>query len=174
MVLATHVLGPFYLTHLLLNLIRGSNDPRIVFVSSGGMYAEKIDTDDFEYRKKKYDGVRAYARTKRMQVVLAELFASNSTYDGITFTSMHPGWSYTPGLSSALPAFTRWLKPFLRSVSQGIDTIVWLLSENREKLHNGVFYFDRRERKTIRLKGTENSVMEKEFFWNFCQSSTSE
>src|SRR5512137_2448834 len=68
---ATHVLGPWLLTRLLLPRLRRSRDARVVFVSSGGMYTQALSLSDWEWRKRPYDGVVAYAQTKRMQVVLA-------------------------------------------------------------------------------------------------------
>ena len=47
----------------------------MVFVSSGGMYSATLDADDMESAAGDYEGIRAYARTKRMQVVLAEAWA---------------------------------------------------------------------------------------------------
>ena len=58
--LATHVLGPHELTKRL------PATDRIVWVSSGGMYAQKLKVDDLEYLKGQYKPVTAYARTKRM------------------------------------------------------------------------------------------------------------
>ena len=65
---ATHVLGPQLMTERLLPLLRAARGASVVFVSSGGMYSSPLVIDDLEYLDN-YNGVRAYARTKRMQVV---------------------------------------------------------------------------------------------------------
>src|SRR4051812_30647462 len=69
--LATHVLGPHRLTAGLLDHLRASPDGRVIWVTFGGMYAQRLRLDDLEYAHGDYDGTTAYARTKRMQVVLA-------------------------------------------------------------------------------------------------------
>ena len=40
--LATHVLGPVLLTELLLPVLANSPDPRVIFMSSGGMYTQAL------------------------------------------------------------------------------------------------------------------------------------
>ena len=64
---------------------RGSS---VVFVSSGGMYSTPLVVDDLEYRNR-YNGVKAYARTKRMQVVLADAWARRLAGTGVRVESMH-------------------------------------------------------------------------------------
>ncbi len=72
---ATNVLGPFLLTALLLPLLERSAPARIVNVSSGGMYTQRIRADDLQSERGEFDGPAAYARTKRAQVILTELWA---------------------------------------------------------------------------------------------------
>ncbi len=82
------------MTFRLADALRGG---RVVVVSSGGMYGQALPTSDLEYTHGTYSGVTAYARTKRMQVVLAELWAEHLASRGITVASMHaPGWADTP------------------------------------------------------------------------------
>lgn len=66
--LATHVLGPHVLTRGLADVLAADGDGRIVWVSSGGMYASDLRDDDPEFRLDDYSGEAAYARTKRMQL----------------------------------------------------------------------------------------------------------
>ena len=49
---------------------------RVLTMSSGGMYAERLDVDDLEMGPADYDGVRAYARAKRAQVELTAEWAA--------------------------------------------------------------------------------------------------
>ena len=63
---AAHVLGPWLLTRLLLPRLPKSRDARVVFVSSDGMYTQTLSLSDWEWRKRPYDGVVAYAQTKRI------------------------------------------------------------------------------------------------------------
>ena len=117
--LATHLLGPLLLTELLRPALRAAAGAgRVIWVSSGGMYAHPFTDDvaaDLEYTAEEYDGTTAYARTKRMQVIVAEQLATRYTADGIAVHSMHPGWARTPGVTESLPRFARVMRPLLRS-----------------------------------------------------------
>ena len=46
--LATDVLGPVLLTELLLPVLANSPDPRVIFVSLGGMYTQALPAADPE------------------------------------------------------------------------------------------------------------------------------
>jgi dehydrogenase/reductase SDR family member 12 len=72
---ATHVLAPFGLTHRLRGLLRRSAPARVINVSSGGMYGQRIPPDDFQSEQATYSAKKLYARTKREQVVISELWA---------------------------------------------------------------------------------------------------
>ena len=72
---ATHVAGPFLLTRQLRERLEESADGRIIWVSSGGMYTRRLNLEDLDWTEREYDGVTAYAETKRAQVVLAELWS---------------------------------------------------------------------------------------------------
>ncbi len=72
---ATNVVGPFLLTNQLMALIRHSAPARIINVSSGGMYTQRIDVEDLQTEQGAYDGAAVYAATKRAEVILTELWA---------------------------------------------------------------------------------------------------
>jgi NAD(P)-dependent dehydrogenase (short-subunit alcohol dehydrogenase family) len=63
--------GPFLLTVLLALLLREQANARVVWVSSGGMYAEPLSVARLEMGPGVYNGTPAYARAKRAQVTLA-------------------------------------------------------------------------------------------------------
>jgi NAD(P)-dependent dehydrogenase (short-subunit alcohol dehydrogenase family) len=154
--LATHVLGP----HLLTRRLRPE---RVIWVSSGGMYTQKLRVDDLEYRVGEYNGTTAYARTKRMQVVLSELWARERFS-----ASGHPGWVDTPGIAHSLPTFGRVTRPILRTVAQGADTFVWLAAAD---VPSGRFWHDRRPRPTHYLPFTRESEADRRALWDFVEAS---
>jgi len=166
---ATHVAGPFLLTRLLERRLAASSDPRVVFVSSGGMYNQRLSLRDLEWSERPYDGVEAYAQTKRMQVVLAELFAERLRATGIAVNSMHPGWADTGGVKRSLPRFYRVMQPLLRTPEQGADTIVWLAASPAAAGETGRFWMDRAPRTTHLLPGTVETDAVRRGLWERCE-----
>ena len=70
------MVGPFLLTKLLVPLLLRSAPARVINVSSGGMYTQGLHVEDLQSARGGFRGTTAYARSKRMQVVLSELWAS--------------------------------------------------------------------------------------------------
>ncbi|HEV1996637.1 MAG TPA: SDR family NAD(P)-dependent oxidoreductase [Candidatus Dormibacteraeota bacterium] len=170
---ATHLVGPFLLTHLLGRALR-ARPSRVIFVTSGGMYTEPLAVDRLEMEEAGYSGVTAYARAKRAQVGLVEYWAPRLLPLGITLNAMHPGWADTPGLRSSLPMFTQILRPLLRSALDGADTIVWLASAPSAGLPEGALWLDRRPRPAHRIPSTRHSDTEgeRQRLWEFlCERS---
>lgn len=145
--LACHVLGPHLMTDRLLPLLRDAHGASVVFMSSGGMYTAPLSADDLETKAVDYNGVRVYARTKRMQVVLAQAWADRLSGSDIRVESMHPGWVETPGVADALPLFRVVTRPLLRNTADGADTAVWLVATRPESAP-GHFWHDRVQRPT--------------------------
>ena len=170
---ATHVLGPFLLTAGLRPLLQADGDGRVIWVSSGGMYTARLPADDLEYESGEYKGATAYARTKRMQVVLTEQLAAAFIQPGDPVVhSMHPGWAATPGVSGSLPTFEKVTRPILRSAEQGADTIVWLAAAGEPGLSTGQFWHDRRVRPTHHLPWQKDDPYARRRLWNFCLKAT--
>jgi len=136
---ATNTLGTYVLTEELLPLLKKSESPRVITVSSGGMYLQKLNSKQLQSREGKFDGEMVYAHNKRQQVILNEEWAK--MHSGVHFSCMHPGWADTPAVRNSMPDFHRRLKDKLRSPEQGADTIVWLAaSKSSTALKSGLFF----------------------------------
>ena len=61
---AVHVVAPFLLTHLLMDRLRTAPDGRVITMSSGGMYSQRLDVTALDPHPEDYDGVKAYARSE--------------------------------------------------------------------------------------------------------------
>jgi NAD(P)-dependent dehydrogenase (short-subunit alcohol dehydrogenase family) len=166
---ATHVAGPHALTRRLRDRLAAGADARVVFVSSGGMYTRRLDLADVDWEERPYDGVAAYAETKRMQVALARRWAEELEGTGVSVFSMHPGWADTPAVRSSLPRFHRLARAILRRPAEGADTVVWLAACPRRRLRSGGFYFDRGERSTHYLPFTTETREDREALWALCE-----
>jgi dehydrogenase/reductase SDR family member 12 len=156
---ASQVLAPFLLTRLLLPALRAPRPrpaapARVITVSSGGMYTQRLDPAALLQRPARYSGVRAYARAKRAQVALSAEWARRVPATEVAFHALHPGWVATPGIAAALPRFGQLMRPVLRTPEQGGDTIVWLASADASLLGSGGFWHDRRRRPVVRLPRT--------------------
>ena len=147
--LAVHVLGPHLMTELLLPVL-GQAGGTVVMMSSGGMYSAGLRStpETIEYRDGGYEGIRAYARTKRMQVVLVDEWAQRLRGGQVRVASTHPGWAATPGISDSLPGFEKVLKPVLRDAASGADTAVWLVATRPDAKGAHHFWHDRAQRPT--------------------------
>ncbi len=158
MTVASQVVGPFLFTSLLLDRLAASAPSRVITMSSGGMYTAPLHVGGLQMDERTYRGTEQYARAKRAQVVLNEMWAKQAGERAIHFHSMHPGWASTPGVDAALPRFAAVMGPTLRSAEQGADTLVWLAADDGAPLDtNGGFWLDRRRRSTHRLPATRRS-----------------
>lgn len=170
---ATHVAGPFLLTRLLRPNLEAAGDARVVWVSSGGMYTRRLSLADPQWTtRRRYDGVVAYAETKRAQVVLSELFARRLWTSGVRVNAMHPGWADTPAVRSSLPGFHRVMRQVLRTPAEGADTVVWLAASPAAADATGLFFFDRVPRSPYWLPFTREREEEREALWRICEGTT--
>ncbi|CAB4540081.1 MAG: SDR family NAD(P)-dependent oxidoreductase [Actinobacteria bacterium] len=155
---ASQVYGPFLLTTLLLPLLERPERGRVLTVASGGMYAAGLEVEHLEMDERGYRGAEQYARAKRAQVTLNEMWAeryrARCGNDRVVFHAMHPGWADTPGVASSLPVFRRVVGPLLRTADQGADTLVWLAADDEALRSSGGFWLDRRRRSLHRLPTT--------------------
>lgn len=168
--LSTNLVGPWAFTAALLPHLRKGEKSRIIWVSSGGMYTQRLNIDHLKTPPSPFDGVRSYAQTKRAMVMLSERLASELKASGIAVHCMHPGWANTPGVEQSLPLFWRITKPILRTADSGADTIIWLASCDRAQQHSGKFWFDREARSTHLLPGTRSSQDIHENLWESIHS----
>ncbi|KAL3313148.1 Dehydrogenase/reductase SDR member 12 [Cichlidogyrus casuarinus] len=126
----TNTLGTYVMGESLRPLLARTPNSRVIVVSSGGMLVKKLDhadpsnTQHWQTHPNKFDGTMVYAQNKRQQVVMTEEWAR--MYPTIRFFSMHPGWSSTPGVETAMPSFHESMKNKLRTAEQGADTAIWL------------------------------------------------
>lgn len=144
MTLAVDLAGHFLLTNLLLPQLISSAPARIINMTSGGMYSQRIQPEDLEFEDREYKGTVAYAHAKRGQVLLTEMWAQRLKGTGVSVHVMHPGWAGTEGVATSLPAFNTVMRPLLRSPEQGADTMVWLAAAPELEGATGELWFDRR------------------------------
>jgi dehydrogenase/reductase SDR family member 12 len=168
---ATQLVGPFLLTTLLRDQLEAGR-ASVVWVTSGGMYTQPLDVGWLENPEPHYSGAVAYARVKRAQVSLNAAWAPRLATSGITMSAMHPGWVDTPGVRRSLPRFRRVMPMLLRTPSEGVDTIVWLLVTPSRRTPPGTLWLDRRGRQLHRLRRTRRSdtELQRQRLLSFCRT----
>jgi NAD(P)-dependent dehydrogenase (short-subunit alcohol dehydrogenase family) len=167
---ALHVLGPVLMTELLMPVLSG-HDARVVLVTSGGMYTQRLPVHDPDYERGRYQGTVAYARSKRMQVALAPLMQQRWAEHGVAVHVMHPGWADTPGVVSSLPLFHKLTGPLLRDTEQGADTVVWLAA-TQPPPPGGRLWMDRAERPAHYRRATRETAAERTRTWSWVLAAT--
>lgn len=166
--MASQLFGHFLLVRNLLRTGRLRPGARILWMSSGGMYLQRLHLRHL-LENQDYDKVATYANVKRAQVVLNEEMARMPEFNGVGCYAMHPGWVDTAGLRAAIPTFWRWTHQRLRTPEQGADTLVWLAARPSEasarvaspRLVSGALYFDRRRVSPCLVPGTRASAVQR-------------
>lgn len=176
------VSAPFLLNGLLLPQLNGKDRApshgagRVLTMSSGGMYTEGLHTDTLQMPDESYQGARQYARAKRAQVILNELWAGKINPASTVFHALHPGWVSTPGITDALPGFSKILTSvgLLRSPQTGADTMVWLSANENAGQCSGLFWHDRAIRRIDMTRKTKvaDTALERKKLWAWCERQT--
>ena len=167
--MALHVLGPLLMTELLRPTLAGKEGApggRVLLVTSGGMYGQRLRADDPEFTHGEYSPTTAYARSKRAQVELLPTLAKRWADDGIGVHATHPGWADTPGVSESLPRFHKLTGPLLRDATGGADTTVWLAAVEPQPT-SGELWHDRRPRPTHLARRTRTGEAERTELWEW-------
>ena len=154
---ASQVVGPHLMTTLLLPTLSGAAPGRVITMASGGMYAAGLTVRQLQMSDDEYGGSEQYARAKRAQVTMNEIWAERVPSAKVVFHAMHPGWADTPGVEASLPTFRKVMGPLLRTTGQGADTLVWLVADDEAATTSGDFWLDRRRRSIHKLPTTKKT-----------------
>ena len=168
------VAAPFLMTTLLLDELRAAGPGRVITMSSGGMYTSGLTVSKLQMSERSYSGPQQYARAKRAQVVLNEMWAAKVPPSEVVFHAMHPGWADTPGVDAGIPGFGKVMGPLLRSPEQGADTMVWLAADDSIEEKTGSFWHDRAVRSTHKFRGTArtDTPARRDALWSWCEQHT--
>lgn len=154
---ASQVVGPHLMTTLLLPSLSEAAPGRVITMASGGMYATGLAVRNLQMDEDEYGGSEQYARAKRAQVTMNQMWPDHVPPSKVVFHAMHPGWADTPGVEASLPTFRKIVGPLLRSADQGADTLVWLVADDEATTTSGDFWLDRRRRSIHKLPTTKKT-----------------
>jgi len=135
-------LSHFLLTHKLLDLLKMSDEPRIINVSSAGYKAGKFDPENLQ-GEKKFGSFTTYCDTKLLNILFTFELAERLKGTGITVNALHPGvvrTNFAGELKGVFGLLNNMFKPFLISPKKGAATSVYLaLSEEVKNISGNYF-----------------------------------
>lgn len=142
---AVNHLAPFLLTNLVLDKLEGK--ARVVNVASRAHQRGKLDLDDLQYERRRFDGMGVYATSKLCNMLFnLELARRLDEADRpITANCLHPGviatsfGSDNKGLWRMVLGIVR---PFMTSVDQGAETQIWLAASPDVEGVSGKYFVD--------------------------------
>lgn len=84
-------LGHFLLTNLLLDKLKESAPSRVINLASLAHIVGKIDFEDLNWERKKFDTKQAYCQSKLANVLFTRELAKRLQGTGVTVNAVHPG-----------------------------------------------------------------------------------
>jgi NAD(P)-dependent dehydrogenase (short-subunit alcohol dehydrogenase family) len=140
---AVNHLAPFLLTHLLLGRLTESAPARVVAMSSGAHKGGRMDWDDPQMARGRYNGLAMYARTKLANLLFTRELARRTRGTGVIANAMHPGVVATDLLLKSFPPI-RLLRRWLLTPAEGAATAVHLASSPEVAGTSGEYFIDKR------------------------------
>ena len=139
---AVNVLAPFLLTLRLLDTLKANAPARIVNVASTAMGGGAVDVSDLQLERG-FEGWRAYANSKLMNVLLSNQLARELAGSGVVSNALCPGLIDTNFFhTSTLFAGGTYerLKPGMRPPEEGALVPLYLATDPAAGRSNGAFY----------------------------------
>jgi NAD(P)-dependent dehydrogenase (short-subunit alcohol dehydrogenase family) len=147
-------LGHFLLTNLLLDLLKSTENSRIINVSSrahsGILFDYGMNWQDLNWTKN-YDPMKAYSQSKLANILFTKELAKRLKNDRILVFSLHPGAVRTElvrycgdGLFAFFPFLFKLISPiwwyFTKSPLQGAQTTIHCATADNLNKFNGYYF----------------------------------
>jgi len=163
MTLAVNYLAPFFLTHLLLPVLKKSAPSRIVTVASSAH--EDIDRIDWNNlpAEERYDPWGAYALSKFADITFTYSLARQIRGTGVVANCLHPGVTDTKILRSAFPGY-----PAI-SPEEGARTSVYLAVSPDVTGISGQYF---NEKKQVRSSALTHDRSVQDQLWKIAEDLT--
>jgi NAD(P)-dependent dehydrogenase (short-subunit alcohol dehydrogenase family) len=144
MTLAANHLGPSLLTRLLLDRLKASAPSRIVNVSSDAHRNARLDMDDLQFARRKYNALAAYGQSKLLMNAFTFELARRLEGTGVTVNCLHPGVVATNIWPPEAPWYFRLavaaIKPFMLSARQGAEVSLFVATSPDVAGVNGQYF----------------------------------
>jgi len=130
MTLAANHLGPALLTLLVLDLLRASTPSRIINVSSEAQRRARLDMNDLQFERRKFNTFAAYGQSKLLMNAFTFELARRLEGTGVTANCLHPGVVATNIWGADPPFIFKMIiavvRPFMLSSKQGAEASLYL------------------------------------------------
>lgn len=148
---AVNHLAYFFLTNLLLDVLKASVPARIVNVTSQAHQGASIDFDDLQ-SERSYRPTRVYKWTKLANVLFTYELARRLKGTGVTVNCVHPGGVATNLLSDYLPRPLRFMTKIVGiSPEKGARTPIYLASSPEVEGVTGKYFANQKEARSSKL-----------------------
>ena len=135
---ALHHLGPFLLTHLLLDKLKASSPARIINVTSKMHTMNHIDFDNLQ-AEKKFGPFKTYAASKLANIMFTYSLAEKLKGTGVTVNCLHPGV-----IGSNIGSTPSFIKVLMKSPRTGAATPIYLASAPELEVMSGKYFVDKK------------------------------
>ena len=173
MTFAVNYLAHFYLTKLLLPLLRKSSPSRIVNLSSNIHKFFKIKLKD-PLLEKRYSGQQAYSNSKTAMVLFTYKLVRELEGTGVSVFAVNPGHIRTQLTTERLPKWMTKMSNLIlnhRTPGQGAETSVYAAASNELEGITGKYFTECKETKTAKMtKVIENQ----DYLWELSERLVSE
>lgn len=165
---ALNYYAPFFLTQLLLGILKRSAPARIINVASETQ-AEKLDIENL-IDPVHYDAMKVYGTAKLAIVMFTYALASKLSGTGVTVNAVHPGVIYTPQSARMAPSFIRpLLKLFMSSPEKGAQPSLRLAEDPSLEDITGQYFNKFTNKKTVPFsydKQQQETLYEQSLLWS--------
>lgn len=152
MTFALNHLSYFYLTNLLLDLLKASAPARIVNVSSDAHRFARLNLIN-PHKPPVYSGFRIYGESKLANVVFTYELARRLEGTGVTVNAMHPGFvrsGFGRNNTGLIAKIFGAMQRFALTPEQGADTLIYLASSPEVEGVSGKYFTKRKAVPTSR------------------------
>jgi retinol dehydrogenase-13 len=150
--MAASYFGHFLLTELLLDLLKKTDDARMLVVSSvvhagNPRNRPMVHLEDLHYKTRPYNNMAAYGEAKVATVLYAKELAERLEGTAVTTASVHPGWArsnFGSGGNFLMRMVMAVMRPFTRGMSdsneESAQTSLHVLLSDDARNHSGAYF----------------------------------
>ncbi len=166
---AVHVIAPFLLTILLLDVLKKSAPSRVIIVGSAMHKMAKMDFDDLQCENKKYRLSKVYGKSKLAETLIAYELSRRLKGTGVSVNILHPGVVAT-NLGRDQSKFSQWFaRKFFKSSEAGAETSIYLASSVEVEGITGKYFINKEQRRSSEESYNREHSMR---LWEICAEIT--